>query len=594
MRHSIDFFFGHNYSPVAIYGLRIRKELPLSSRSLDRTNLASVVQRSNFSTDNAGFNWLSLRPCNCYTLLPYYLRVAHMSAPHLEKFTFSVAVPSRLCHIKQLNVDVLCLIFEAAIFDADAATDMPSLISHVSSHWRSVVCGSPYLWTKIRIQESLARPQDKFLASILRVTHFLDRSKQLPVDISVSLRTFHLAHSMSDPDHPFHFRTNSFRVVTKILSVVLGAHIRRIRRFILVADELPSVRDVQERLPLTPMPCLESWVTMVDDEEMGMVGGLDEQQANPTTGVDLYPRLQVLVLFGTCIPFGRFAPTNLTVLSLSPVPVSQRPGLSILRNVLVANAHSLKELALDLVEPEGYIAPFELPNLVSLTLGFLNPADAVPLVGAMRVPKLALLSITDLERDMHFPQAFDDAYEDTSFLLIAALVNYFPLANLRKLVISHLHFAPDRFDDVRHVEKIANAKDLDIKALPFNLFAAMTKLENLTLIYPTSTPLNCLNYIPLSEEHPKRPLPALRHLDIQAFSLPLIQSFLQCREEGINVYGKLDRMSFSMPRAWREEDIAGEGVLCRRRHVSYFDVDEFIELALRTGNTVPRDHQVWV
>lgn len=299
-----------------------------------------------------------------------------------------------------------------------------------------------------------------------------------------------------------------------------------------------------------------------------------------------------LTLCETPILFKQFAPTNLKALSLSSLPVAQRPDLPTLREMLLANRHSLETLSLNLAEPTGESSPFTMPHLVSLHLGFIEPWDLVPLIKAMRVPQLTSLYLLDKQRSMTFPMDLTGVYEDTSFVLIAALIEYFPLGNFRNLFLSHIQFAPDIYDEFRHVEDVPNAKGLDIRVLPLQFFAAMEKLESLTLAYPSAAPLNCLNYLPVTEDKTvhKRPFQYL-------FSLPLIQSFIKTRAESQKAFARLESMSFTMPCEWQDRDngtSAGLGgwLLCRRRYANYFPVDSIIEQTLRDG-VEPQDEVIW-
>ncbi|GLB34581.1 hypothetical protein LshimejAT787_0201460 [Lyophyllum shimeji] len=509
--------------------------------------------------------------------------------PTLSKFTFKS--PPGPCYIATLHVDELYYIFQMSVFTPGASFNVPIILSRVCSRWRSIVRQAPLLWTSVGNHEYIENP-GRTAKHLRRLEHYLRHSGQSPLDVSIVLKTSHPPYSLYDEQHPFTQYAYLFKVLMKTLSVILAPHLGRVRRFSLSADELSSVLDVQSGFRHCPMPLLESWETMVESEEMGVLDTLEGRELGETLEVlsvplrprdvstspaIFYPRLTTLTLCGTPLAFGRFAPTNLRELSLGSLPEAHRPDLPTLREMLLANQHSLEKLSLCLAEPTGESAPpFILPHLVSLKLGFFEPKDVLPLVTAMRVPQLTCLCLLDQQRGMTFPVDLTGVYEDTSLLL------------------SHIQFAPDLYDEARHIEDVPNIKGLDIRTLPFQFFMAMERLETLSLAYPAATPLNCLNYLPIAGNNtvPKRPLPGLRHLNILLFSLPLVQSFIKTREESKETFDRLESISFTMPCEWQGDGIgAGLGgwLLCRRRHVNYSAVDPDTEQALRSGVQFPEE-----
>ncbi|KAF5369193.1 hypothetical protein D9615_009973 [Tricholomella constricta] len=513
-----------------------------------------------------------------------------MPVPTLPKFTIT---PSS--HISKVNDDELHYIFEMAALSTGALVNTALILSLVSSRWRAVAQHAPQIWTNITVRQTLDKESPfRFSRSVCRVEHYLKQSKGLPLEVSINLQNpSHL--SMSDSAHPWFSYTNAFRNNSTRLSTVLASQLWRFRRFSLVVDELMSLLDVQSTFSPTEMPQLESWETTVDPANMEFPRDISDfssletfeivtfplrpPSADPTNA---YPQMTSLVLSGTPIDLRTFRPSKrLTVLNLSSLYEMERPSLADMHKVLSTTMDTLEILTLRFVEPnvdDNNLTRLTLPRLVSLSLGFYSPEGILPLIKMIEVPNLATLALRDEYNQRNFPIVF----EDTSYLLIAALVKYFPLETLHHLELQYIHLSPDRLDDADDATPLSNREGLDVRALPFKFFSSLKKLESLFLMYPSAAALNCLNYLPVSEDTacPGRPFRALRYLGLGYFNLPLVKSFLRTRHNYREVFGRLKNISFYMPQQWeREVEVRG---LCRSRTIVHFAVTVSSERYLRT------------
>lgn len=177
-------------------------------------------------------------------------------------------------------------------------------------------------------------------------------------------------------------------------------------------------------------------------------------------------------------------------------------------------------------------------------------------------------------------------------LFLAALVEYFPLSGLRELSLSHVYIFPDLDDMHRRFEE--NASDFDVCADPFQFFASMNELEVLALVPSTPMILDVLTYIPLNETSPKQPLPALKHLNLPQFHLPVVWDFLPARSLYHEYFKELESISFHIPTACRGFPELEMRVLCRNNLVRYPSRCDFTDLYLRDRDYMATTYNHWI
>jgi hypothetical protein len=496
------------------------------------------------------------------------------------------------CSINDLPPELLLEIFRfAMVFAAE-----PVNLSQVSYKWRCIALCTPTLWTNIKVEETLG-PGLTFHRTCSRVKCHLDNSRQLPLTVEVTIHTFCKSICMEDSEHPFHQYAAEFSDATQALSRVLAEHVSRFKTFHLVADDFPSIADVQLHFPQACMPLLESWKVHQTFIEQAFVGSLEEpedatklliplrpQGLMEEHSVAMYPNLKVAVFEAIPMVWAYFCPRHLRTLDISFLPVDARPTMAELRQILMAIEHSLEEFVMQGAAPLDSSEPFEMRGVRLLTLGFVNAEELIPLLTTMNVPNLLMFSITDLRRAC--TSAADRpfvSYDPMMFELFIAILINLPLDKLDMLLLRCITFLPFA-DQPAFASPLltwsGNKLDLPVPLLPLYFFSLMTSLKDLTLIDPDPTTMHCLNYLPKFNIDPSflaLPVNSLTSLRLISFNLPLIQLFFERRLQAHASFRLMKEIVISMPSNWRSKLRFNFSLIAKEVQIINLPVDQASE-----------------
>jgi hypothetical protein len=485
------------------------------------------------------------------------------------------------CWIRILDVDSLLYSFRLAT----RSFELPIALSQVCRQWRDIVLHTPTMWAQIRVLEELGFEDLHFVRTLHRVYHALKRSRGCRVSITIYIKTlYHKSNPMHWEENPFQEEFAQFRAHTRQLSRFISMHAARVQKLVIFADELPSIYDIQKFLPGIPMPLLEycfishgfeqpafqdDTLDLEEFEDQTPVGILlcpesEEGIEEGETVASLYPKLNNVHISSIPLAWTRFSPRNLQTLSLADLWHNGQICGSDLRDLLLANAHSLQYLSF-----EGAVLPdstesYVMPNVRRLSLGYENPKEVVPLLLSMKVPNLQALHLKDLSRAAVSLQFRRQIFFVVSIdLLLTALIDNVPLHKLTALSLECVRFLPYR----RYLGKnnltykwVDNLHNLPIPSLLFHFMSSMTSLEMLTLSDPDFPTLFCLNYHPpsshllagLAETLTSAPVPRLLCLELDTFNLRLVQQFIALRLTTVaNPRSLLSELHLTMPRSWR-------------------------------------------
>lgn len=479
------------------------------------------------------------------------------------------------CYVSVLHADVLLRIFELVIHSDDSNGKVPIILSQVSEHWRELATNTPMLWTQIRVHEilGLCRKHDMFKKTLRRVTHFLERSKQCPLSLDITIQTLHMRTSpLYHSDHPRKRYINSFRGGTQELSRILSTHVALFAEFRLLADEFYSITDIEKHLPCIPMPLLTYWRVAQTTSRMVLdphLTNFKDQarlsillRSDSATG-NWYPKLRRVRLATIPMTWADFSPTNLQSLSLCLLPTSARPTIPELLAILLANANTLTVLDLDGCVRIGDTSapPLTLPHVHFLKLGYKCARELVPLLTCLRVPRLRALELTDHQRAKLPPaqQRFDRTINE----LLNALIAHVPLAQLTHLELHNMRFLPPLGASAApsaEFVSVRNAHGAFIPATLFGFLTALTALRALVLTTPDYALLAALNYRPprpsclgsgsgQAEVDPAvLPVPRMESLTMSAFNIFLVRDFLIFRFLG--GLPRLATLNLGIPKEW--------------------------------------------
>ncbi|KAG6902248.1 hypothetical protein C0995_002620 [Termitomyces sp. Mi166 len=393
----------------------------------------------------------------------------------------------------------------------------------------------------------------------------------MPLDVSITLRSVLPVDDDSQRKAVSDVR-DVFRHYVRQLSRYLSSHLSRIRNMAISVDEHSCIHDLQVHFPPTSMPHLE----YLEIDAFGYQSCTDHQSVaiplrnsdtpSENAGVGYCPNLTFVYLKGLPLACDLFCPQSLTELALLSLPKCCTPTWTALRRILLANDATLETLHIDFIPPMDVDwEPFTLGNLTSLLLTFKKVKHLYAMVITFDVPNLEYLSITDGQRSHEFPLSYGEPRRGRFFRILSALIDNFPLHNLRQLVLSHIWFFPGN----REVDDgIPNAVNLDIRSIPFDFFSALTSLEILSLVSPTTMPLDCLNYIPCDSDAPQPPLPSLRGLHLYLFNKHIVRDFLHTRRYGHKVRG-FEAIRLTMPPEWKDDTYLDIRRLCQEPDIEY-------------------------
>lgn len=165
-------------------------------------------------------------------------------------FPFMRRAVSNRCPVHNLPAEILSDIFlHVCEFPLDAAPDQyplaahryisPIDLSHVCQYWRNVALSRRHLWTFIFVSVAHEHHID-------RIDAFLERSKECPLDISISFLPSQDLHSAEDMDWKFFCELRDV-LVDKTLEWLIG-HSSRWKSFELHVETAGLMFDILRRL----------------------------------------------------------------------------------------------------------------------------------------------------------------------------------------------------------------------------------------------------------------------------------------------------------------------------------------------------------
>lgn len=482
------------------------------------------------------------------------------------------------CHISTLNDDVLQEIFILLCCSTNAPDEMPITLARVSSHWRRIALSRAKLWTMIKVSAWIVRvpisekqkKDSRFSKTINRVKSFLLYSRTMPLDINITL----LSGLPVDNDAQCQAVSDVrgvFRHHVRQLSRYLSPHLSRIRTLTISVDEYSCIHDLQVHFTPTSMMHLEyleidvfGHQSCIEHQSVGIpLRNCDTPESNI---MEYCPNLTLIHLKGLSLACHLFSPQSLTELALLSLPKCCSLTWTELRQILLANNATLDTFHIDFV-PQMDVGwkPFTLSNITSLLLTFKKVNHLYSMVLTFNVPKLEYLSITDGKRCEEFPLPHDEPRRGRFFRVLLALISHFPLSTLRQLVLSHIWFFPDpREEDAW----ILNSTKLDICTIPFRFFSALTSLKILSLVAPTTVPLDCLNYIASNSDSLPHLLPSLQALHLSLFNKHVVRDFLHSRRYGHKIR-VLKTIRFVMPDEWMDDIYLDLRYICQEPEIEY-------------------------
>lgn len=474
--------------------------------------------------------------------------------------------------ISTLPNELLLEVFHILTFDVKASNVVPATLSHVSQLWRDLVLHTSGLWTKVLVVEDLGPGITEFRKTIHRVQFFLAHSAARALDLHIELRTYHNDYVMGDPDHPFHTTVDQFRECTRSISSSLVPHLWRIKSFNLECDEFKSVCDIQSGLPFVPMTMLEDLRVHQAYEEQNFenfsedtieMAGISIPLGPRFMEEEMYPKLRSAVMTAIPIDWQCFCPKRLHTLEISFLPMQARPDGETLRQILLANEPSLKSLTLHGAGPvDDAPTPYVMSNLRHLDLGYAYPSELINFVKCLRVPSLVTLGIRDLRRIVTFATERRNLhYDHSTSTLFQAIVDEFPLHQVKQLELRHVSFMPEYglLPLYPEVQIIPNRALLPIPVTSLRFLCKLTALKSLTIVNPDPGTLHALNYLPPpikarrtcdDSQFTHVPVPALDFLHLADFNLPLVSLFLAIRCSHLTSFRRLFLLMLSMPATW--------------------------------------------
>ncbi|KAH7912662.1 hypothetical protein BJ138DRAFT_1147782 [Hygrophoropsis aurantiaca] len=374
--------------------------------------------------------------------------------------------------INFLPADVLLYIFHTAVHDgsltafekADKAVDL----SHVCRGWREVAINTPTLWTNIAIRVDFNITHHAF-RHLRRVPYFAWRALKLAVFVTLELRSTRRFESLIS-------ELLEILVLSLTASVVIVVPIpvpKFIKSLVIISDSSVTTHLATRHLLPHPIPVLEYLEVKQGDihRTCQISWPPDETQLFVQVNPQNFPRLRSLILTGTNTNWRDWRFSNLTSLRIQYLPIGDRPTFSALRSMLRLNAHSLREFEIlgALLMRDGSWSPLvrcseeeliSLPHLGSLTLGYLNPVEALSFLHTMNLPSLKLLAFRDIARRLskdHRRAAYiangvrpplvlgytNQPQSDATFFINTMCKHFsLPLAQIQHLELSHVMFHP--------------------------------------------------------------------------------------------------------------------------------------------------------
>jgi hypothetical protein len=540
-----------------------------------------------------------------------------------EAYATGPLVQAQRSFISLIPNEILLDIFDMVPSKADARPHTsPVALSHVSELWRGLMLCSPKFWTTISIHETFTRPVTHFPATLSRVLQFLERSATSALSINVVV--------VSQLSIFEHFPTDAaccgdieiFRRCIKILSDILAPHVWRFKSFDVVCDDFPYIADIQHRFPLISMPLLESWhVRQTFGEELAFEGDLASAADMTALHIPLrpddvaeeksssiFPLLTSAIFSATPMKWSRFCPRNLRFLEISFLPTQARPDGEVLRQILLANEHSLVSLKISGAAPTSRASqPYVMSKLERLELGYAFPDELIPLVEDIKLPNLTNLVIEDLYRSSTPEFAREQLeYDHTTALLFQIITDHFPLRQVKDLELRHICLLPPLSQNTPTnipIVLVPDLTDLVIPITPFEFFCEMVALKNLTLVDPDIAIIFTLSHIPVVTadaeasddfEATLLPAPALDYLHFKDFDQDLVRLFLTLRTSNHTSFRHLSKLTFGDPSgcldtsaSWMKTITLLDDVFLLAEKIEYIETDRFSNVEVELGLHMP-------
>lgn len=159
--------------------------------------------------------------------------------------------------------EIIAMIFEAGVRQAESGELFGVLVSHVSNRWRSIALETSRLWTNIdciRTTYSVSN-EEETAGWLKRVSTFFSRSKSSPVNIQIH----GLSSASIDTDFPLHDTDFTIDFIS-----LISNHIRHCRQLLIDGIPVESLRLLLDSCSCQPAPLLRTFkLTMECKENVG-------------------------------------------------------------------------------------------------------------------------------------------------------------------------------------------------------------------------------------------------------------------------------------------------------------------------------------
>ncbi|KAG6824675.1 hypothetical protein H0H92_006142 [Tricholoma furcatifolium] len=348
----------------------------------------------------------------------------------------------------------------------------------------------------------------------VHVAKFLRLSSSYPLTIDFTFRAPNTEAFAVDAVYPDSETMDDVYLPVIDMMAAVAHHAHRIKHFRLSANEATSPFMPTSLLLNKSMPLLTHWeVRNVYHETQPSF----REDLQAYLGKKLHPNVRCVVLRAVKIPWKLFQATDLTSLEISMPPRNPYTSPSLLRQIIDANFLSLKNLVL--LAATSFHLPFLspdifLPNLNSLSLGFIFAHDLVAFIRLLDAPQLKELALSDCNWEMknHDPSWWTDKIVQ----LVTRIRRHLPLRQLIRLELRHIAFCPSVPQFTRDEDDIC----VHCSLVP-DFFAELSSLKQLVLRGPDDATLAALNANVRDDVLvPQRPLlPSLKTLVLEEVSI---------------------------------------------------------------------------
>lgn len=296
--------------------------------------------------------------------------------------------------VHSLPNEVLIEIFTAATYASEESRlEVPDILSHVSSHWRTVALNTSILWTFIVVTFPFAAKQ------IAQAKTALVLSKNRPMDVHIDVRDPEWTWELDEDQHA----VGSFDMVE--IMEWLGPSHPRWRSLSVFTD---NWEPMQTFLAYSTMFTSLSSLDTLSLNRCNAYAGLPGTTPDSITPTELFngnaylPKLRHVVLSGVYIDYSCSGFKDLISLDLRHQSHGVSPSLQDLHQILRASPE-LSSLSLVALSPscsrgfeESSDTPVVMSHLKELTLGWWNVEDTIELLGVLQIPAVEVLSLEDI------------------------------------------------------------------------------------------------------------------------------------------------------------------------------------------------------